>query len=177
MKAIQITLYVVLLLAVCTISIGVSQGQEGQSSDERAIRAMYVQINRAMNAETAEKGVEIMKGIISDKAFTFVLPLPENPPHVIVGDKKEFLEALAGSLRDGPRWGTHEVHRISIVGRVAYEVGGSKGPDQDAANPGQNWLNVLVKEDAGWRIVYSTPADDVLKAMRQLDTRVGKSER
>ena len=105
------------------------------------------------------------------------MPLPENPPQVIVGDKKEFLEAFAGSLRDGPRWGTHEVQRISIVGRVAYEIGESKEPDQDAATPSQNWLNVLVREDAGWRIVYSTPADDVLKAVRQLGARGGKSER
>jgi hypothetical protein len=41
---------------------------------------------------------------------------------------------------------------------------------------GQNWLDVLAEEDAEWRIVYSTPPDDVLKAMRQLDAGVRKSE-
>ena len=105
------------------------------------------------------------------------MPLPENPPRVLVGDKESLLEGLADSIRNGPRWGTHEVRRISIVGPVAYEIGESKAAGQDSTAPVQNWLNVCAKEDVGWRIVYSTPADGVLKAMGQLDVLKGKSDK
>jgi hypothetical protein len=175
MKSIQTRLLVLSVFAACVAFSGIAQAQQDQSSDERAIRALYVQINHALSAETAEEGVEIMKGIISDKAFTFVMPLSENPPKVIVGDKKGWLEALADSLRNGPKWGSHKVQRIVIVGPVAYEIGESKRPDQDATARGQNWLNVFAKEDVGWRLVYSTPGDDALQAMRQLDARKGES--
>ena len=177
MKSIRSGLLVPFLLAACVAFAFTAQAQQGESSDEREIRALYVKINAAMSAETAEEGVEIMKGILSDKAFTFVMPLPENPPRVLVGDKKALLAGLADSIRNGPRWGTHEVRRISIVGPVAYEIGESKAAGQDSTAPVQNWLNVFAKEDVGWRIVYSTPADGVLKAMGQLDVLKGKSDK
>lgn len=175
MKSIQTRLLVPFIFMACVASACTAGAQQENSSDERAIRALIDQTNLAMNAETAEKGVDMMKEVISDKAFTFVMPLSENPPKVIVGDKKGFLEALADSLRNGPRWGSTKVRRISFVGPVAYQIGESKNPGQETGTPGQTWLNVFAKEDVGWRIVYSTPGDDALKAMRQLDVRQGKS--
>jgi len=171
MKSIQVRLIVPFVFAVCVASACTAQAQQGQSSDERAIRALIEQANLAMNAETAEKGVDIMKEVLSDKAFAFVMPLTENPPNVIVSDKKAFLEALADSLRNGPRWGSTKVRRISFVGPVAYQIGEPKTSGQDTATPDQTWLNVFAKEDVGWRLVYSTPGDDALQAMRQLDVR------
>lgn len=84
--------------------VGTAQVQQKDSSDERAIRALVDQINRAMTSESAEKGVEIMKGVVSDKAYVIVQPNPGNPSEALVGDKSVLLDALAQSLRDGPKW-------------------------------------------------------------------------
>ena len=154
---------------------GAAQVQPKDSSDERAIRALVDQVNRAMTSESAQKGVAIMRGVVSDKAYVIVQPNPGNPSEALVGDKRVLLEILGQSLREGPRWGVHEIQQITIAGPIAYVIGETKDPNQDTR--GQNWLNVYAKEDVGWRLIYSTPADDFRKAVQQRDVRNGKSMR
>jgi hypothetical protein len=154
---------------------GTTQAQEGGSSDEVAIRALMERINLALNADTAEKGVEIMKGVVSDKGYAIVNPHPEKPSEALVGDKKVLLEILAHSLRNGPRWGVHKVKKIVVVGPVAYEMGVTTDPSAEGKAQGDTWFNVFAKEDVGWKLVYSTPAAGLQKALRQLDARKGES--
>lgn len=153
---------------------GPTQAQQGNTRDETAIRAVMERTNLSVNADTVEKGVEIMKGILSDKGYTFVIPNPAKPSEALVSDKRGLLEALSQSLQNGPRWGNHKVKRIVVVGPLAYEVGETKSP-QDAEGQGTSWFNVLAKEDVGWRIVCSTPAEGFQKALRQLSAYKGES--
>ena len=154
---------------------GTTQAQQGDSSEERAIRALIERINLAMSADTADKGVAIMRSVISDKGYAIVQANPEGGSEAFVGDKKALCEWVGQSLRDGPKWGVHKVHKITIAGPLAYEVGETIQPNQDAKAGGNTlWLNVFAKEDVGWRLVYGTPADGIQKAFRQLDARKGK---
>jgi hypothetical protein len=152
-----------------------TEAQPQRSNDELAIRALMDKINLACNADTAEKGVEIMRGVLSDKGYTFVLPRADTPSEAIVGDKKALCEALSQSLRNGPKWGVHTVRRITVVGPIAYEIGETKGPNQDPKAPRNIWLNVFAKEDVGWKLVFCTPADSAQKALRRPDARKGES--
>jgi hypothetical protein len=151
--------------------------QQGDASDERAIRALIEQVNLAFNADTAEKGVEILSRVVSDKGYVFFQPNPQKP-EVLVGDKKVLLDVLAQSLRQGQKWGTRQVHRIAVVGPIAYEIGETKRPNEDVQARDITWptiwLNMFAKEDVGWRLVCSTPADNVEKAVRQLDAAKAK---
>lgn len=152
-----------------------TEEQQGLSSDEVAIRALLDKVNLACNAVTAEKGVEIMRGVISDKSYVTLLPRADRPSEAFVGDKKLFCEVLAQLLRNGPRWGVHKVRQIVIVGPIAYEIGESRRPNQDPETLGNFWLNVFAKEDVGWRLVFSTPADSVQKALRRFESLAGES--
>ncbi len=151
-----------------------TEAQQMDSSDELAIRALMERINLACNADTAEKGVEIMRGVLSDKSYTFVLPRADMPSEAIVGDKKVLCDALSQSLRNGPKWGVHKVLQITVVGPIAYEIGETKDPNQDPKARGTTWLNVFAKEDVGWKLVFSTPAAAAQKAFRRPDVSKGK---
>ena len=142
-----------------------AQAQSGDHADERAIRAVIERVNLALAADTAQKGVELMTGVISDKGFAFVQRNPEQR-EALVGGRKLFLDVLAKSLRAGPKWGTHKIHEVAIVGPIAYTIGATENSEQDTH--ATRWLNVFAKEDVGWRWVYSTPADDIQQAFRQL---------
>jgi hypothetical protein len=151
-----------------------AEARPADANDQRAIRALVEKINLSMNAGTADKGVEIMRGVVSDKGYTIVLPRPDKPSDAVVGDKKMLLEAVSQSLRIGPKMGVHKVQQVTIVGPIAYEIGETQRPDQDAKARGDAWLNVFAKEDGEWKLVFGTPADDFQKAMRQLV--VGKAK-
>ena len=118
-----------------------------------------------------EKGVEIMRSVVSDKGYSAVFPHLERPSEAAVGDKKLLCELLSESLRNGPKWGVHKVQQITVVGPIAYEIGETKDPNQDPKAPPNTWLNVFAKEDVGWRLVFSTPAASAQKAFRRPDAR------
>ncbi|MCY2993487.1 MAG: hypothetical protein NTY19_37255 [Planctomycetota bacterium] len=59
-------------------------------------------MNLASNADSADKGVEILSGVVSDKGYILVQPNPQKP-EALVGDEKVFLGILAQSLREGPK--------------------------------------------------------------------------
>jgi len=155
----------------CLAIAHVSRGQPADAGDEAAIRGLIERINTSMNADTVEKGVQIMSGVISDKAYTIVYP--KGASEAGVGDKKALLEVLAQSLRDGPRMGFHKIQKIVIVGPIAYEIGRTIS-NQDAKDEGVAWLNVFAKEDVGWRLVYGSPAAWAPEPLRQVEPR--KSE-
>lgn len=173
MRMAQAMLCILIILWVWAGLAAASEAQQVDSSDEVAIRTLMDKISLVLKADTAEKGVEIMRSVISDKSYVSVIPV--RPSEALVADKKVFCEALAQSLRDGPRWGTHEVRQIIIVGPIAYEIGESRGPNQDPGTPGAAWLNVFAREDVGWRLVFSTPADSVQKALRRFESLAGES--
>ncbi len=154
-----------------------TEAQQRVSSDELAIRALLDKVNLACNADTAEKGVEIMRGVLSDKSYVSVLPRGDRPSEAAVADKNVFCEFLSQSLRNGPRWGVHKVQEITIVGPMAYEIGESRRPNQDPKTRGSIWLNVFAKEDVGWRLVFSTPAESAQKALGRAGTREGALRR
>jgi ketosteroid isomerase-like protein len=148
-----------------------ARAQQGYSSDEIAIRALLDRVNHATNANTPEKGLEILSSVLSDKGYTFTLVDPQKP-EAVVGGKQQMLDGLTQSLRAGRKWGVHRVCHIAIVGPLAYEIGESENVGHDARGGGgpawTPWLNVWAKEDVGWKLIYSTPGDDILEAFRQL---------
>ena len=175
MGLIQVILCVLIVFLGWAAPAATTEAQPQASDDELAIRALMERINLACNADTAEKGVEIMRGVLSDKSYTFVLPRADMASEATVGDKKALCDALSQSLRNGQKWGVHEIQQITIVGFVAYEIGETRDPNQDPKTPGNTWLNVFAKEDVGWRLVFSTPAAAAQKAFRRPDAREGES--
>lgn len=175
MRVAQGLLCVLVVFFGCAGLATASEEQQGDSSDELAIRALLDKVNLACNADTADKGVEIMRSVISDKSYVTLLSRADSPSEALVGDKKLFCEVLAQSLRNGPRWGIHKARQIIIVGPIAYEIGESRRSSEDAETPGNIWLNVFAKEDVGWKLVFSTPADSVHKALRRFESLAGES--
>ena len=174
MKCARAGLFILFVSLACVAAT--DQAQKKNSREENAIRAlMEEKFCSACNADTVDKGVEIMRGVLSDKGFAWVRPQSERPSEAFVGDKKWFCEQLAERLRNGPIGMVHKVKQISIVGPIAYEIGESKyvGPDRKAYT--EVWLNVLAKQDVGWRLVFATPAEDAQKALRQMDARTEES--
>jgi hypothetical protein len=164
-RANRVTLCV---LAVClggaTLTVA-AEGQPADANDQRAIRAVIEKINFAMKADAGDKGEELMRGVISEKGYTIVVPKQDKPTEAFVGDKKALLEIHSKFLRDGS---VHRVQQIVVVGPIAYEIGETSRPDLDAKARGDAWLNVFAKEDGEWKLVFGTPADDFQKAVRQL---------
>lgn len=152
-----------------------TEAQQMDSSDELAIRALMERINLACNADTAEKGVEIMRGVLSDKSYTAVLPRGDMPSEAFVGDKKSFCEMLSQALRNGQKWGVHQIQQITVIGPIAYEIGETEDPNRDPKAPPNTWLNVFAKEDVGWRLVFSTPAAAARRGLRRPAAREGQS--
>jgi hypothetical protein len=149
------------------------------SSDELAIRALMDKVGRACTTDDADKAAEMLGSVLSDKSYVSMMPHPTRPSEALVVDKRMLCEALAQSVRRGQKWGAPKVLEIIIVGPVAYEIGETKDPTQDPEAPGSRWLNVFAKEDVGWRIVFSTPAESAGKAaseaFRRVEAREGKS--
>jgi hypothetical protein len=177
MGLMQVILCVLIVFLGWAAPGATTEAQPRDSGDELAIRALMNRINLAVNADTAEKGVEIMRGVLSDKGYTMVLPRGDMPSEAFVGDKKSFCEALSQSLRNGPKWGVHKVQQITLIGPIAYEIGETEQLDAEGKVQGSIWLNVFAKEDVGWRLVFSTPADSARKALRRPDAREEQSAR
>ncbi len=179
MGAIRVIMCVLVVFLGWAASAATTQEQQGASSDELAIRALLDKVNLACNADSADKGAEILASVISDKSYVTLLPRADRPSEALVGDKKLLCEVLAQSLRNGQKWGVHEIRQITIVGPIAYEIGGTRDPNQDPKTPGNTWVNVFAKEDVGWRLVFSTPVESAEKAaaeaLRRAEAREGKS--
>jgi hypothetical protein len=175
MRLAQAILCVLVVFLGWAARAATTESQQGDSSDELAIRALLDKVNLACNADSADKGAEILGSVISDKSYVTLLPRADRPSEALVGDKKLLCEVLAQSLRNGQKWGVHEIRQITIVGPIAYEIGENRRPNQDPKTPVNTWLNVFAKEDVGWRLVFSTPADSVQKALRRFEAREGKS--
>ena len=169
----------VILLGWAAAAAG-SEG-EGVSSDELAIRALMDKVSRACTMDDADRAAEMLGSVLSDKSYVSMMPHPTRPSEALVVDKRMLCEALAQSLRRGQKWGAPKVLEIIIVGPVAYVIGETKDPTQDPEAPGSRWLNVFAKEDVGWRIVFSTPAESAEKAaaeaLKRDEAREGKSEK
>jgi hypothetical protein len=156
-----------------------AEATKGVSSDEVAIRALMDKVNRACNLDDADKGAEMLGSALSDKGYVTVMPSPYRPSEAIVGDKELLCDMLAQSLRNGQKWGVQKVLDLIVVGPIAYTIGETKNPNQDPDAPGSRWLNVFAKEDVGWQIVFSTPAESaekaVAEALRRVEALKGKS--
>ncbi len=175
MGAIRVIVCVLVLFLGWAVSAAATQAQQASSSDELAIRALLDKVSLACNADSADKGAEILGSVISDKSYVTLLPRADRPSEALVGDKKLLCEVLVQSLRNGQKWGVHEIRQITIVGPIAYEIGENRRPNQDPKTLGNFWLNVFAKEDVGWKLVFSTPADSVQKALRRFEAREGES--
>lgn len=169
MRSTTVRLSILFVSLACVTAIALAQ--QGNSSDEDAIRIlMEEKFSSAFNAGSVDKGLEILRGVLSDKGYVSVSPQSEKPSEAFVGDKKWYCEQLAKWLANGPIKMVHKVKQITIIGPIAYEIGESKyvGPDGKART--EVWLNVLARQDGGWRLVFATPADSTPKALQQMDT-------
>lgn len=163
----RVILCVLVVLLGYTASPATTEAPPKVSEDELVIRALMEKINLAVNSDSPEKGVEIMRAVLSDKSYTIVLPRGDMPSQAFVGDRKSFCEMLSQALRNGQKWGVHNIQQLTIVGPVAYEIGETKDPNRDPKLPPNTWLNVFAKEDVGWRLVFSTPAAAARRGLRR----------
>ena len=150
-----------IVLGTCSVLAAAAVTRPVDSQAEAAIHALVKNINLAWNSD-AQKGVKIMREVISDKAYTIVAPGPEDASVATIMDKEAMCDLVAQTLQNGPTGHTHKIHRLVTVGSMAYEIGA------DPKAPTETWLNVFAKEDRGWRLVFSTPAQSFQEASRQL---------
>lgn len=174
MKTSRFTLPAIVVSLACVAQAPQTRAQQGDSNEERAIRAIVDKINVAYNVDDADKGVEIMRGVLSDKAYALITPNPQRPSEAVVIDKKVYCELLPQWLRNGPSGIVHTVRQVTIVGPIAYEKGVSKIPETNGKVRTGAWLNVFAKESVGWRLVLSTPVDGVEMSLRPLPSTSAK---
>lgn len=132
------------------------------SPDEKAIRDLVDKINRAY----AAKDAELLREVLSEKAFAFALPRPAAPRLALVFDRDAFCRALAQHFRSRPpRLHEHRMLSVTVVGPMAYEVGETTDVAFDGTERLYGIVNVFAKDEAGWRMVFSVPAPDITEAL------------
>ncbi len=137
-----------------------------QTAEEKAILAQVEQINRAWQADNGE---EIMRTVLSDKNCTVLVPRPEQSMPTVL-DKEAFCGLLGQALKQNrPRKHVHQVQNITIIGPLAYEIGVTEHVDQNGQGSHTRIMNVFAKEDVGWCLVVSAPADQVQQAFAEAD--------
>ena len=154
------------VVVVCGLAFAPALAQEPGADDRRAIEALVEKINLAWKSDS---GQEIMQSVISDKAAAIALPDPSNPAQAAVLDKTVFCRAFARLLENSrPKSHVHEIHSVAIVGLCACEIGVTEQVAADGQRRTDAIMNVFAKEDVGWRLVFSMPANSDEQTVRQL---------
>jgi len=138
-----------------------------EEQDKAAIRALVDKINLAWQLE---KPSTLFQEILSDKGFVVTMPKPDNPSEVAIINKQKFCESLDNMMQgqQRPKKHEHKVESITVVGPLAYEIGTILHVAADGTQRYDKVMNIFAKDETGWKLVYSTPPDNVRKALRSM---------
>ena len=156
------------LIAVGMIAVALSAGAiaraEGPDDEaQAAIRAAVAKINRAW---ATEDGVELMREVLSDKAFSLAMPRSTQPELAAVLDKDAFCRHFDEIVRERrPRRYDHRVESITVVGPLAYEAGRVEMIAADGQQRRFEVVNVFAREESGWRLISASPAEHLRAAL------------
>jgi len=159
--------WVVMVAAVAAVVAAGSKGMAQQSEPEAraAIQKVIDKINRAF---TAEDPAALFREVLSDRAFAIAMPRADQPSEATVLDKKAFCEGYGRWLKENrPKRASHKIERLRLVGPLAYEIGITEQEEADGKLGRSRWLNVFAREETGWRIVFSAPADNFPDALKK----------
>jgi len=149
--------------------------QTSQSAnDETAIRALLDRINSSW---VDGSGETVLNEILSDSAFAYATPDPNNPSEAWVLNKREFCRAIDQwqSIKDVPRH-VHQVDSVIVFGPFAYEIGTTGDMSADGIENRQRAINFFAKEQAGWRMFFGIPGASVEDLSEALGLDVSDSQ-
>jgi hypothetical protein len=159
--------WVVMVAAVAVVLAAGSTGL-AQQSDAEARAAIQKVIDKINLAYTAEDPGQLFREILSDKAFALAFPRPDRPSEAVVLDKKTFCEDFTRWLKENrPKRFVAKIERLTLVGPLAYEIAACEEEDATGKVSRHKWLHIFAKEETGWKIVFSAPADDLPQALQK----------
>ena len=82
-------LLVVLAVAAAGLCATVARCQVNEEREAAAVRALVAQMNQAW----AERDVQLLGGMLSDRGFVVAIPRPDDPSRVLVFNKASFCAA------------------------------------------------------------------------------------
>jgi len=143
-------------LLVLLLCIGMGLSAQTWSKDETEIRAL---IEKFSQMWTADDGTAIFDQISATDTFTHITPQGPN-------NKASFLSWFAGVKANSPVIKhTHQVRRIVITNKVAYEFGTVEVTMKNGTVSKSEVLNTFFKESAGWRLMLSIPGNPIMDLM------------
>jgi hypothetical protein len=159
--------WIVMAVAVAAVLAVHSEGI-AQQSDSEARAAIQKVIDKINLAYTAEDPGQLFREILSDKACAIALPRPDRPSEAVVLDKKTFCESFARWLKENrPKRFVAKIERLTLVGPLAYEINVNEQEDANGKVERNRYLNIFAREETGWKIVFSAPADDFPDALKK----------
>lgn len=159
--------YVVVVAAVAVV-LAVGSAGSPRQPDAEARQAIQKVIDKVNLAYTAEDPAGPFREILSDKAFAIAMPRPDRPSEAVVLDKKTFCENFGRWVKENrPKRFVAKTERLTLVGPLAYEINANEQEDASGKVQRWKWLNVFAKEEMGWKIVFSAPADDLPQALQR----------
>jgi ketosteroid isomerase-like protein len=138
-----------------------------EEQDKAAIRALVDKINLAWQSE---KPSTLFQEILSDKGFVVTMPKPGDSSEALVMNKQKFCESLDNMMQgqQRPKKHEHKVESITVVGPLAYEIGTILHVTADGAQRYDKVMNIVAKDETGWKLIHSTPPDNVKKTLRSI---------
>ena len=151
----------------------VAEEPPGDQDAEAAIRA---QIDKFNSAWQKENGVALIEEVVSEKAFTLVMPRSSRAEARVL-NRAAYSAAFQKLVQEaGLRKHEHQIQSITVLGPIAYELGIILDVANDGTEQRTEVLNVFAKEDAGWKLVFST-TPDLIKKVREAEPHETESVR
>jgi hypothetical protein len=139
-----------------------------QKPDAEARQAIQKVIDKFNLPSTAEEPAELFREVLSDKAYAIAMPRQDRPSEAVVLDKKTFCEGYGRWLKENPpKRAVHKIERLTLVGPLAYAICATEHEDASGKIQRAKWLNIFAKEETGWKIVFSAPADDFPQTLQK----------
>lgn len=146
-----------------------------KGNDEAAIRVLVDKINQAWQSE---KPSTLFQEILSDKGFVVAIPKPDNFSEAAIINKQRFCELLDNTMQgqQRPKKHEHKVESITIIGPLAYEIGTLLDVLADGTKRRDEVINVFAKDETGWKLIHSSPADNIRKAITSSKNDTSKTQ-
>jgi hypothetical protein len=143
-------------LLVLILYVGIGLHAQAWTKDEAEIRGL---IEKFSLMWTAEDGSAIFNQISATDTFMHLTPQGPN-------NKVTFLGWFAGVKANSPVMKhTHQVHRIIIVNKIAYEFGTVEVTMKNGNVSRSEVMNMFLYESAGWRLMLSSPGKPIIDLM------------
>lgn len=165
---------VALACALLTTTAAAAQPAEPDADEAKTIAREAVRnlIRRIEHAWTSPQGVDIMADVLSPRAFAWAAPLPGNRQQALVLNRVAFLAVFSQALqREPPLRHEHDIRSLVVEGPMAWEVGDVRHVGPAGRERRTRVLNVFARENEGWRLLFSTPADNVRRALDKAEDK------